>query len=60
MATLKRTIRDQATQLEEKEEEGEDIRGDPYSYLSDDDDYLEDLDMDFHTNDDDSAFIDDE
>lgn len=60
VSDLEETIHEQDMQLEERENEGEDIHGDPYSYLSDDDDYLEDLDMDFHTNDDDSAFIDDE
>lgn len=60
VATLEKTIREQEIQLEEKEEEGEDIRGDLYSYLSDDDDYLEDDAMEFHTDDDDSDFIDDD
>ena len=57
---LEETIHERDMQLEDRENEGEDICGDPYSYLSDDDDYLEDLDMDFHTDDGDSAFIDDE
>ena len=46
--------------LEETESEGEDICGDPYSYLSDDDDFLEDYAMDFFTDDDDYNFINDE
>src|SRR4051812_37968290 len=40
-------------QLEERENAGEDLRGDPYSYLSDDDDFLEDQAMDFFTDEDD-------
>ena len=60
VATLEKTIREQEIQLEAKEEEGEDIQGDLYSYLSDDNDYLEDDAMEFHTDDDDSDFIDDD
>ena len=60
VATLEKTIHEHEVQLEAKEEEGEDIHGDLYSYLSDDDDYLEDDAMEFHTDDDDSAFIDDD
>ena len=47
-------------QLEEKENEGEDLRGDPYSYLNDDDDFLEDQAMDFFIDEDDYAFINDD
>ena len=59
---LEETIHERDMQLEERENAGEDIRGDPYSYLSDDDDddFLEDQAMDFHTDGDDSAFIDDD
>ena len=46
--------------IEETEDEGEDIAGDPYSYLSNDDDFLEDYEMDFFTDTDDSNFINDE
>ena len=46
--------------LDSTEDEGEDITGDPYSYLSDDDDYLEDYAMDFFTDDEDYNFINDE
>ena len=47
-------------QLEERENAGEDLRGDPYSYLSDNDDFLEDQAMDLFTDEDDFAFIDDD
>ena len=57
MTDLEETIHERDMQLKERENAGEDIRGDPYSYLSDDDDFLEDQAMDFHTDDDDSAFI---
>ena len=62
MADLEKTIKEQEAQLaaKEEEEEGEDIQGDLYSDLSDDNDYLEDDAMDFYTDDDDSDFIDDE
>lgn len=62
MADLEKTIKEQEAQLaaKEEEEEGEDIHGDIHSYLSNDDDYLEDDDMEFYTDDDDSDFIDDE
>ena len=63
MADLEKTIQEQEAQLaakEEEEEEGEDIQGDIHSYLSDDNDYLEDDAMDFYTDDDDADFIDDE
>ena len=62
VADLEKTIHEQEVQLEakEEEEEGEDIQGDIHSYLSNDDDYLEDDAMDFYTDDDDSDFIDDE
>ena len=46
-------------QLEERENVEEDLHGDPYSYLSDDDDFLEDRAMDFFTDKEDFAFIDD-
>ena len=46
--------------MEKRENTGEDLRGDPYSYLSDDDDFLEDQAMDFFTDEDDFAFIDDD
>ena len=41
MTDLEETIHERDMQLEERENAGEDIRGDPYSYLSDDDDFLE-------------------
>ena len=46
--------------LDSTEDEGEDITGDPYSYLSDDDDYLEDRATEFVTDEEDNAFINDE
>ena len=59
--SLEKTIHEQEVQLEAKEEEeGEDIQGDLHSYLSDDNDYLEDDAIEFHTDDDDSNFIDDD
>src|SRR4051812_20375224 len=54
---LEETIHERDMQLEERENAGEDLCGDPYSYLSDDDDFLEDQDMDFFTDEDDFAFI---
>ena len=59
VATLEKTIHEQEIQLEAKEEEGENIQWDLYSYLSDDNDYLEDEAMEDNTNEDDAAFIDD-
>ena len=43
--------------LDKTDDEGEDIAGDPYSYISDDDDFMEDYAMDFFTDTDDSSFI---
>src|SRR3954467_12154103 len=57
---LEETIHERDMQLEERENAGEDICGDPYSFLSDDDDFLEVQAMDFFTNEDDFAFIDDD
>src|SRR3954463_5873656 len=57
---LEETIHERDMQLVERENAGEDLRGDPYSYLSDDDDFLEDQAMDFFTDEDDFAFIDDD
>ena len=57
---LEETIHERDMQLEERENAGEDLRGDPYSYLSDDNDFLEDQAMDFFTDEDDFAFIDDD
>src|SRR3954466_12417085 len=59
ISSLEETIHERDMQLEERENAGEDLRGDPYSYLSDDDDFLEDQAMDFFTDEDDFAFIDD-
>src|SRR4051812_2922389 len=56
---LEETVHERDMQLEERENVGKDLRGDPYSYLTDDDDFLEDQAMDFFTNEDDFAFIDD-
>src|SRR4051812_15232591 len=56
---LEETIHERDMQLEETENTGEDLRGDPYSYLSDDDDFMEDQAMDFFTDEDDFAFVDD-
>ena len=56
---LEETIHERDMQLEERENAGEDLRGD-YSYLSDDDDFMEDQAMDFFTDEDDFAFIDDD
>ena len=62
MADLEKTVKEQEAQLtaKEEEEEGEDIQGDMDSYLSNDDDFLEEDVVDFYTNDEDSDFIDDE
>ena len=57
ISSLEETIHERDMQLEERENAGEDLRGDPYSYLSDDDDFLEDQAMDFFTDEDDFAFI---
>src|SRR4051812_33390362 len=47
ISDLEETIHERYMQVEERENAGEDLRGDPYSYLSDDDDFLEDQAMDF-------------
>ena len=60
ISSLEETIHERDMQLEERENAGEDLRGDPYSYLSDDDDFLEDQAMDFFTDEDDFTFIDDD
>src|SRR3954465_1098832 len=60
ISDLEETIHERDMQLEERENAGEDLRGDPYSYLSDDDDFQEDQAMDFFTDEDDFAFIDDD
>src|SRR3954464_4804443 len=57
---LEETNHERDMKLEERENAGEDLRGDSYSYLSDDDDFLEDQAMDFFTDEDDFAFIDDD
>ena len=59
ISALEETIHERYMQLEEQENEGEDLRGDPYSYLSDDDDFLEDQAMDFFTDEDHYDFIND-
>ena len=62
MADLEKTVKEQEAQLaaKEEEDEGEDIQGDMDSYLSNDDDFLEEDAMDFYTGDEDSDFIDNE
>src|SRR4051812_17077579 len=57
---LEETIHERDMQLEDRENAGEDICGDPYSYLIDDDDFLEDQAMDFFTDEDNFAFIEDD
>src|SRR3954470_16184120 len=57
---LEETVHERDMQLEERENAGEDLRGDPYSYLNNDGDFLEDQAMDLFTDDDDFAFIDDD
>src|SRR3954469_12902476 len=59
ISDLEETIHERDMQLEERENAVEDLRGDPYSYLSDDDDFLEDQAMDFFIDEDHYAFIDD-
>lgn len=54
---LEETVHKRDMQLEERENAGEDLRRDPYSYLSDDDDFLEVQAMDFFTDEDDFFFI---
>ena len=60
ISSLEETIHERDMQLEERENAREDLRGDPYSYLSDDDDFLEEDAVDFYTDDEDSDFINDE
>src|SRR3954465_13109536 len=60
ISDLEETIHERDMQLEERENGGEDLRGYPYSYLSDDDDFLEDRAIAFFTDEDDFAFIDDD
>ena len=60
VAKLEEDLREQDMDLDDTDEEGEDIAGDPHSFLSDDDDYLEDYVMSFFTDIDDSDFINDE
>ena len=62
VADLEKTVKEQEAQLaaKEEEDEGEDIQGDMDSYLSNDDDFLEEDAVDFYTDDEDSDFIDDE
>src|SRR4051812_19545199 len=60
ISDLEETILERDMQLEERENAREDLHGDPYSYLSDDDDFLEDQAMDLFTNEDDIAFINDD
>ena len=60
ISSLQETIHERDMQLEEWENAGEDLRGDPYSYLSDDDDFLEDQAMDLFTDEEDFAFINDD
>src|SRR3954469_12094255 len=60
ISSLEETIHERDMQLEERENAREDLRGDPYSYISDDDDFLEDQAMDFFTDEEDFAFIDDD
>ena len=57
---LEETIHERDMQLEERENAAEDLRGGPHSYLSDDDDFLEDQAMDFFTDEEDFTFIDDD
>src|SRR4051812_41283387 len=60
ISDLEETIHERDMQLAERENAGLDLRGDPYFYLSDDDDFLEDQAMDFFTDEDDYAFINDD
>src|SRR3954466_4934581 len=60
ISSLEETIHVRDMQLEERENAGEDLHGDPYSYLSDNDDFLEDQAMDFFTDEEDFTFIDDD
>ena len=48
IASLEETVKAQEDQLREMEEEGEDIQGGA-AFLSDDEDFEEDEDLDFHT-----------
>src|SRR3954467_8776319 len=59
ISDLEETIHERYMQLEERENAGEDLHGDPYSYLRDDD-FMEDQAMDFFTDEDDYAFINDD
>ncbi|KAK1607265.1 hypothetical protein QYE76_030938 [Lolium multiflorum] len=57
IASLEETVKAQETQLKDLEGEGEDIQGGGTSYLSDDDDFEEDEDLDFHTDVEGSEFM---
>ena len=54
---LEETIHEKDMQLEEQENEGEEIGVNHYSYLSDDEDFMEDEAMEFITDEEDYAFI---
>ena len=60
IASMEETIHDQELQLEDMDVEGEDIGGDDTAYLSNDDDYLEDMATDEFTDEEDYAFLNDE
>ena len=60
ISALEYIIQKNDMDLDSTEDEGEDITGHPYSYLSDDDDYLEDRAMEFITDEEDYVFINDE
>ena len=60
VSALEETIHEKDMQLEEQENEGEEIGVNHYSYLSDDEDFMEDQAMEFITDEEDYAFINDE
>jgi translation initiation factor 2B subunit (eIF-2B alpha/beta/delta family) len=60
VSNLKDYVSDLENHLEEVEEEGIDLRKEIDALLSDDEDYLEDMNMEDHEDEDDDDFIDDE
>jgi hypothetical protein len=60
VAELTEYLSDIETHLEDAEEEGIDLRKERDALLSDDEDYLEDMDMEDQEDDDDDEFTDDD
>ena len=60
VSALEETIHEKDMQLEEQENAGEEIGVNDYAYLSDDEDFMEDEAMEFITDEEDYASINDE